>query len=54
MKTNLRITGNDLGQKLLKGENVNGIFTSNSIYDTGTFKCPNGTERMPLGRNAFM
>ena len=50
-QTKLRITGNDLGTKVLKGCNVNGNLNSNSIYDTGTIRLLNGTERMPLGRN---
>ena len=50
-KTKLRITGNDLGTKTLRGYNANGNLTMNSIYDTGTIRLPNGTERMPLGRN---
>ncbi len=49
--TNLILTGNDPGQKILVGKNVNGNLTSNSIYDTGTIKLPNGTERLPIGRN---
>ena len=50
-KTNLRITGNDPGQNVLRGYIANGNLTMNSIYDAGIFKLPNGTERMPLGRN---
>ena len=50
-KTNLRITGNDPGKKVLRGYVANGNLTMNGIYDTGIFKLPNGTERMPLGRN---
>ena len=50
-KTNLRIEGNDPGQNVLRGVNANGNLNMNSIYDTGTIRLPNGTERMPLGRN---
>ena len=50
-ETKLRITGNDLGTQVLKGFNANGNLNSNSIYDTGTIRLLNGTERMPLGRN---
>ena len=50
-KTKLRITGNDYGTKVLRGFNANGNLVGNSIYDTGTIRLLNGTERMPLGRN---
>lgn len=50
-KTNLRIIGNDPGKGILRGNVVNGNLTASGIYDTGTFRLPNGTERMPLGRN---
>ena len=50
-QTNLRIVGNDKGTQILTGYNANGNLSMNSIYDTATLKLPNGTERMPLGRN---
>ena len=50
-QTKLRITGNDLGTKILRGVDANGNLDSNSIYDTSTMRLSNGTERMPLGRN---
>ena len=50
-ETKLRITGNDLGTKILRGVDANGNLDSNSIYDTSTMRLSNGTERMPLGRN---
>ena len=50
-QTNLRITGNDYGTNVLVGYEANGNLTRNGIYDTSTIRLPNGTERMPLGRN---
>ena len=50
-KTKLRITGNDKGTKILRGYCANGNLSYNGIYDTGKIRLPNGTERMPLGRN---
>ena len=50
-QTKLRITGNDLGTKILRGYEANGNLDNNSIYDTSTMRLSNGTERMPLGRN---
>ena len=50
-KTKLRIEGEDPGKGILRGYNANGNLIYSSIYDTCTFKLPNGTERMPIGRN---
>jgi hypothetical protein len=50
-QTNLRITGNDYGTNVLVGFEANGNLTRKGIYDTSTIRLPNGTERMPLGRN---
>ena len=50
-KTKLRIIGNDKGGNILTGINANGFLLGKSIYDTSIFKLPNGTERLPLGRN---
>ena len=50
-KTKLRITGDDPGKNVLIGYNANGNLTKNSSYDTSIIRLPNGTERMPLGRN---
>ena len=50
-KTKLRILGNDPGKNVLRGYNANGNLIYSSIYDTCTYKLPNGTERMPIGRN---
>ena len=50
-KTKLRITGKDPGDQILRGYNANGNLSVNGIYDNGTIKLPNGTERMPIGRN---
>ena len=49
--TNLRIKGNDQGTKIMRGVEAKGSLTMNSIYDTSTIRLPNGTERMPIGRN---
>ena len=50
-KTKLRITGEDKGCNVLFGCMANGNLLKNSIYDTSTIRLPNGTERMPIGRN---
>ena len=50
-ETKLRIEGNDLGTKVLRGVKANGNLKGASTYDTTTIKLKNGTERMPLGRN---
>ena len=50
--TKLRIKGNDLGRQMLTESNANGRLNSNSTYDKAPIKLPNGTERLPLGRNA--
>ena len=50
-KTNLRILGDDPGKNVLRGYNANGNLFLSGIYDTGIIKLPNGTERMPIGRN---
>ena len=50
-QTMLRIKGNDKGTKILRGFKANGNLVGKSIYDTSTIRLPNGTERMPLGRN---
>ena len=50
-KTKLRILGKDPGRNVLRGYNANGNLIYSSIYDTCTYKLPNGTERMPIGRN---
>ena len=50
-RTKLRITGNDKGTGMLRGFNGNGNLIGKGIYDTSTIRLPNGTERMPLGRN---
>ena len=50
-ETKLRITGNDPGEKVLIGFGANGNLTRKSIYDTSIIRLPNGTERIPFGRN---
>ena len=50
-KTNLRITGNNLGTNYLRGVDAKGKLEMKGIYDAGIIKLPNGTERIPLGRN---
>ena len=50
-ETKLRINGNDYGKNVLIGFEAKGNLTRNSIYDSSTIRLPNGTERMPLGRN---
>ena len=50
-KTKLRIEGNDIGTKILRGYKAKGNLSQNSSYDTSIIKLPNGTERIPFGRN---
>ena len=50
-KTKLRIKGNNPGTKILIRDDANGILTKNSTYDTSSMRLPNGTKRLPIGRN---
>ena len=50
-KTNLRIEGNDPGKENLKRFKSKGNLLKDCSYNNGIIKLPNGTERMPLGRN---
>ena len=41
-QTNIRITGNGYGTKVLVGFEANGNLTCNGIYDTSTIRLSNG------------
>ena len=50
-QTKLRIKGNDKGTTKLIGVEANGNLTSKGTYDTSVIKLPDGSERLPIGRN---
>ena len=53
-KTKLRIEGNDPGKEILRGCDLKGNLTENSVYDTSIIETIIGSQkiqRMPFGRN---